>query len=64
MSRSGGRAAAVRAESVPQVFFSILPRRGERAMTKEIQWEKELDQALARAKRENRPVLLFFHNPE
>jgi hypothetical protein len=33
-------------------------------MPKEIQWEKELDKALARAKTENKPILMFFHNPE
>jgi hypothetical protein len=32
-------------------------------MAPEIQWEKELDKALARAKKENKPVLMFFHNP-
>jgi hypothetical protein len=30
----------------------------------EILWEKELDKALARARTENKPVLVFFHNPE
>jgi hypothetical protein len=33
-------------------------------MPKKIQWEKELGKALARAKMENKPVLMFFHNPE
>jgi hypothetical protein len=33
-------------------------------MSKEIQWEKQLDKALSRAKTENKPVLMFFHNPE
>ncbi len=29
----------------------------------QIRWETELSQALARAKAENRPVLLDFFNP-
>jgi hypothetical protein len=33
-------------------------------MPKEIQWEKDLDKALARARIEHKPVLMFFHNPE
>lgn len=33
-------------------------------MAKEIQWEKRLETALARAQRENKPILMFFHNPE
>jgi hypothetical protein len=33
-------------------------------MPKEIQWEKEPDKALGRAKTENKPVLMFFHDPE
>lgn len=33
-------------------------------MTKAIQWESELDKALARAKDEDKPVLLDFFNPE
>lgn len=33
-------------------------------MPQEIQWENELDKALARAEVENKPVLMFFHNPE
>jgi hypothetical protein len=32
-------------------------------MATEIQWEKELSKALAKAKTEKKPVLMFFHNP-
>jgi hypothetical protein len=32
-------------------------------MEKEIKWEADLDQALARASSENKPVLLDFYNP-
>jgi hypothetical protein len=32
-------------------------------MENEIHWEKELDTALARAKAENKPVLMDFFNP-
>jgi hypothetical protein len=32
-------------------------------MEGEIQWEKDQDKALARAKMEHKPVLMFFHNP-
>jgi thiol:disulfide interchange protein len=32
-------------------------------MAKEIQWEKELDKALAKAKAEKKPVLMDFFNP-
>jgi uncharacterized protein YyaL (SSP411 family) len=33
-------------------------------MTQQIQWETEWDRALSRAEQENKPILLFFHNPE
>jgi hypothetical protein len=33
-------------------------------VTQQIQWESEWDRALNLAGKENRPVLLFFHNPE
>jgi hypothetical protein len=32
-------------------------------MATEIQWEKDFDRALARAKTENKPVLMDFFNP-
>jgi hypothetical protein len=32
-------------------------------MAKEIQWEMQLEKALSRAERDNKPIL-FFHNPE
>jgi hypothetical protein len=38
-------------------------RKGERPMATEIQWEKDFDKALARAKTENKPVLMDFFNP-
>jgi hypothetical protein len=41
----------------------ILMNKGEWAMATEIQWEKELDKALAKAKTENKPVLMDFFNP-
>lgn len=28
-----------------------------------IKWETEMEQALSRARAENKPILLFFHNP-
>ncbi len=33
-------------------------------MTKTIEWESSLEKALARAKAENKPVLLDFFNPQ
>jgi hypothetical protein len=33
-------------------------------VTQQIQWETEWDWALNRAEQEDKPVLLFFHNPE
>ena len=33
-------------------------------MTQQIQWETEWDQALDQARTDNKPTLLFFHNPE
>jgi hypothetical protein len=32
-------------------------------MTNEIVWEKNMDSAIARARTQKLPVLLFFHNP-
>ena len=32
-------------------------------MTNEIVWEKNMDGAIARARTQKLPVLLFFHNP-
>jgi len=32
-------------------------------MTPKIEWEKDFDKALARAKREEKPLLLDFFNP-
>jgi hypothetical protein len=32
-------------------------------MAGEIQWETDRNKAQARAKMENKPVLMFFHNP-
>ncbi len=32
-------------------------------MAKEIEWEKEMDKALAKAKAENKPLLMDFFNP-
>jgi len=32
-------------------------------MAQEIQWEKELEKALAKAKAEKKPVLMDFFNP-
>jgi hypothetical protein len=36
----------------------------KRTMPKEIEWKRDFNTSLALAKKENRPVLLFFHNPE
>jgi hypothetical protein len=33
-------------------------------MDKVIAWEKDMDAALDRAKKQNLPILLFFHNPD
>jgi hypothetical protein len=32
-------------------------------MEDKIIWERDLELVLSRAKRDKRPVLLFFHNP-
>lgn len=32
-------------------------------MTNKIQWETDMDMALTRARKENKPVLLDFFNP-
>jgi hypothetical protein len=32
-------------------------------MTNDIVWEKNMDSAIARARTQKLPVLLFFHNP-
>lgn len=32
--------------------------------TESIIWETEAEKARARARLENRPILLFFHNPD
>jgi len=37
---------------------------GEKIMTGNITWEKDLDEALARARAQDMPILLFFHNPD
>ncbi len=33
-------------------------------MENRIKWEKDLKSALFRAQAENKPILLFFHNPD
>jgi hypothetical protein len=33
-------------------------------MVNSIAWEKDIDRALERARRQNLPILLFFHNPD
>jgi hypothetical protein len=33
-------------------------------MAKSIVWEKDMDRALERARTQNLPILLFFHNPD
>lgn len=33
-------------------------------MAKTFQWEDSMEKALARAKRENKPILLDFFNPQ
>jgi len=35
-----------------------------KTMAEQIKWEREWDRALDLAATENRPVLLFFHNPD
>ncbi len=32
-------------------------------MEEKIQWEKDLKAALSLARGQNKPILLFFHNP-
>jgi uncharacterized protein YyaL (SSP411 family) len=32
-------------------------------MTKAVQWESDMEKALARAKKEGKPILLDFFNP-
>jgi uncharacterized protein YyaL (SSP411 family) len=32
-------------------------------MTKAVQWEPDMEKALARAKKEGKPILLDFFNP-
>ena len=39
------------------------PTEGENGVQGEIRWETDLKNALKRAGSEERPVLLFFHNP-
>jgi len=38
--------------------------RGGYAVAKEIRWERILKKALSRGQTENKPILMFFHNPE
>lgn len=33
-------------------------------MTNSIVWEKDMNSAIARARTQKLPVLLFFHNPD
>lgn len=33
-------------------------------MANAIAWEKDMDSALERARAQNLPILLFFHNPD
>jgi len=32
-------------------------------MKDQIKWEKDLKPGISRARAENKPILLFFHNP-
>jgi hypothetical protein len=33
-------------------------------MARSIVWEKDMDKALGRARTQDLPILLFFHNPD
>jgi hypothetical protein len=46
-------------ETIEMVIFN----KGGENMEKKIEWETNLSAATTRAQRENKPVLLDFHNP-